>query len=114
MPAMTDLGQANTVRKQRKEMRQLIAGMPVPEAREMVCDLLRDPPDNLYTLAIADLLDWLPGYGQKSVNTICSACDVNPVALVGGLRPRNGRDDGLVLRRADRDRIIRRLEGPHR
>jgi hypothetical protein len=74
---------ANVVRSKRKDLkRDLKAG------RESVVSLLLDPPEELLTMKVMDLLLALPKWGSVKVNRVLRVHRISPSKTIGGLSER--------------------------
>jgi hypothetical protein len=80
---MDALEKANRIRTYRAGLkRDLKAG------RETIHDLILDPPENLETARIFDLLLSVPKYGRVKVNKLLVQCRISPSKTFGGLSQR--------------------------
>jgi hypothetical protein len=107
------LAHANEIRTARAHLkRDLKAGR-----REFV-DLLTDPPDEILTMKIIELVLATPQVGRTKANRALVACRVSPTKTIGGLSSRQrdelaghlryptARRRALALRAADLDRRV--------
>lgn len=80
---MEALERANTIRTYRAGLkRDLKAG------RETIHDLILDPPENLETARLFDLLLSVPKYGRVKVNKLLTQCRISPSKTFGGMSQR--------------------------
>lgn len=70
----TALAEANRIRSARKEIKQQLAHGGVELA-----DLIMDPPDEILTAEIGDVLEWAPGIGRFRAGKILSNGHGGPI-----------------------------------
>src|SRR6266567_7434342 len=91
---MEALARANDVRSRRAQLkRDLKAG------RQLIHELLLQPPEYLETAKVFDLLLAVPKYGRVKVNKILSLCKISPSKTVGGLSQRQRAELVALMRR---------------
>jgi hypothetical protein len=88
------LRRANHVRARRKDLKLGLRGGAV-----VVNDLLRDPPAEIATMKVFDLLLTTPKYGRVRVNKILTQCRISPSKTIGGLTERQRDEIVRMLRR---------------
>jgi hypothetical protein len=77
------LGKANLVRTRRARLkRDLKAG------HESIHQLLQNPPENIETAKVFDMLLAVPKYGRVKVNKLLTQCRISPSKTIGGLSER--------------------------
>ena len=77
------LQKANEVRSARAQLkRELKAG------RVQIQGILLDPPENLQTLKVSEVLLAVPKYGRVKVNALLTRCRISPSKTLGGLSER--------------------------
>lgn len=85
---------ANIIRTFRKELkRSLKAG------RVSIHDTLLEPPAQIYTMKVFDLLLATPKYGRVKTNKTLMLIRISPSKTVGGLSPRQRTELVSMLRR---------------
>jgi len=91
---MEALQRANDIRSRRAQLkRDLKAG------RQLVHELLLDPPGYLETAKVFDLMLAVPKYGRVKVNKILSTCRISPSKTIGGLSQRQRNELVEMMRR---------------
>jgi DNA replication initiation complex subunit (GINS family) len=85
---------ANDVRKKRALLKLDIKRDP-----KKVLDLLKDPPDFLYTMKIETLLMAMPRFGKSRVTKIMRAARMASKAQVGDLTAQRRDELSFVIRR---------------
>lgn len=91
---MEALQRANDIRSRRAQLkRDLKAG------RQLIHELLLDPPEYLETAKVFDLLLAVPKYGRVKVNKILSTCRISPSKTIGGLSQRQRTELVELMRR---------------
>lgn len=80
---MSALGRANEIRTYRANLkRELKAG------RVSIVKLMSDPPEELETMKIFDLLLSVPKMGRVKANKVISQCRISPSKTLGGMSSR--------------------------
>lgn len=91
---MANLDRANRIRSYRSEVkRNLRAGAPV-------CPMLEDPPAELLSMRVEQLLLALPKWGQGRVRPLMRRLAIPPHVTVGGLTWRQRADLPAALEEA--------------
>jgi hypothetical protein len=94
MQRMEALQRANEIRTRRAQLkRDLKAG------RQLIQELLLEPPDYLQTAKVLDLLLAVPKYGRVKANKILSQCRISPSKTLGGLSERQRGELVALMRR---------------
>lgn len=91
---MDALTVANRVRTYRAELKRQIKSRNVS-----VIDVLLDPPDELDTMKIFDLLLATPKLGKVKVNLLLHKCRISPSKTVGGMSIRQRSELVSMMRR---------------
>lgn len=74
---------ANEIRTYRAELKR-----EVKAGKKSVIDLLLDPPEEIDTMRVVDLLLAAPKIGQAKVKKILATCRISPSKTVGGMSQR--------------------------
>lgn len=91
---MDALQNANVIRKYRADLkRDLKAG------RLSVLDLVQDPPEEIESMKIFDLLVATPKTGNVKANKLLRTCRISPSKTVGGMSDRQRAEIVAMLRR---------------
>ena len=80
---MDALEKANQIRTYRAHLK-----IDVKAGRKKLHDLLLEPPEELETAKIFDILLAVPKYGRVKVNKLLVQCRVSPSKTIGGLSQR--------------------------
>jgi hypothetical protein len=80
---MEALQRANEIRSFRADLKQ-----DVKHHRRSTVELLADPPENIATMKVFELLLATPKYGRVKVNKMLGQCRISPSKTVGGLSER--------------------------
>lgn len=80
---MDALENANSIRSYRATLKRDIKAQ-----RASVVSLLLDPPEELETMKIFDLLMSVPKFGRVKVNKLLQTCRISPSKTVGGMSDR--------------------------
>lgn len=91
---MDALGSANRIRVYRANLKRDLKSEKVS-----IHALLLDPPEDLGTMKIFDLLLACPKYGRVKVNKVLQLCRISPSKTIGGLSPRQRTELVSMLRR---------------
>lgn len=91
---MDALEVANEIRSYRAILKKDIKAQ-----RVSVVDLLLDPPEDLDTMKIQDLLISVPKLGRVKVNKLLQTCRVSPSKTVGGMSDRQRVEMVAMLQR---------------
>jgi hypothetical protein len=67
-PQHQALERATAVRRHRARLHAELRALPAPEARALLSDALREPPDWLHSLEVDRLLGWLPRVGAVQID----------------------------------------------
>lgn len=91
---MDALQNANRIRSYRADLkRDLKAG------RKNIYDLLFDPPEDLETMKVFDLMMSVPKMGRVKVNKLLVQCRISPSKHIGGMSERQRTELLSLLRR---------------
>lgn len=91
---MEALDRANEIRTYRANLKRKIKS-----GRVSIIHLLLDPPEQLETMKIFDLLMAMPKMGRVKVNKILSQCRMSPSKTVGGMSERQRDELTTFLKR---------------
>jgi hypothetical protein len=91
---MTALERANEIRTFRKNLKR-----DLKIGRESIHALLMDPPAELESMKLFDLLIHVPKYGRVKVNKVLQVCRISPSKTVGGMSERQRAELISMLRR---------------
>jgi len=91
---MEALQRANDIRSRRAQLKRDLKG-----GRQLIHELLLDPPEYLETAKVFDLLLAVPKYGRVKVNKILSTCRISPSKTIGGLSQRQRAELVELMRR---------------
>lgn len=83
MQRMDALERANKIRTYRAHLK-----IDLKAGRKKIQDLLLEPPEELETAKVFDLLMAVPKYGRVKVNKLFMQCRISPAKTVGGLSQR--------------------------
>ena len=81
------LQRANLIRTQRAQLKDSLKNGEVS-----INDVLREPPEFLYTAKVFDILMAVPKFGLVRANKVMEHCRVSPSKTVVGLTPRQRRE----------------------
>jgi hypothetical protein len=91
---MDALKNANIIRSYRANLKR-----DVKAARVSVVDLLMDPPEELESMKIFDLLLSVPKMGRIKANKLLQTCRISPSKTVGGMSDRQRSEMVVMLAR---------------
>jgi hypothetical protein len=91
---MDALERANEIRTYRKNVKRNLKS-----GRESIHALLREPPEEIETMKVFDLLIHVPKYGRVKVNKVLQVCRISPSKTVGGMSDRQRDELISMLRR---------------
>lgn len=91
------LERANDVRMKRARLKRDIAG-----GRKSPEDMLEDPPDEVLTMKVIDLLLAMPKVGRVKANKWLLWCKMSPSKTLGGMTERQRRALAVQLRATSR------------
>jgi hypothetical protein len=91
---MDALDRANAVRTYRKELKR-----DIKTGQVNIHDVLSNPPEEIETMKIFDLLLSVPKVGRVKVNKILVTCRVSPSKTIGGMSERQLNEVLSFLRR---------------
>lgn len=85
---------ANVIRTYRATLKRNLKA-----ERIKIHDLLLEPPEQIHTMKVFDLMLACPKYGRVKVNKVLQLCRVSPSKTIGGLSPRQRTEIVSMLRR---------------
>ena len=91
---MDALESANEIRSYRAKLKR-----DIKVGRTSVVHLLVDPPEEIETMKIFDLLLAMPKMGRVKVNKLLMQCRISPSKTVGGMSERQRDEVVSMLRR---------------
>lgn len=92
---MDALQVANVIRSYRANLKR-----DIKSARVSIVDILTNPPEEVETMKIFDLLLAVPKMGRVKANKMLQTCRISPSKTVGGMSDRQrGEMVSLLLRR---------------
>jgi hypothetical protein len=91
---MEALQNANEIRTYRANLKR-----DIKAGRADVVNLLINPPDEIETMHIFDLMMAVPKLGRVKVNKVLSKCRISPSKTVGGMSERQRNELVLLLGR---------------
>lgn len=91
---MDALAKGNVIRTYRANLKR-----DIKAARVSILDLIEDPPEQIETMKVFDLLLSAPKYGRVKANKVLQTCRISPSKTVGGLSDRQRAEIVYKLRR---------------
>lgn len=91
---MEALQQANKIRCYRANLKR-----DIKAHRADIADLLVNPPEEIETMHIFDLMMAVPKMGRTKVNKLLNTCRISPSKTVGGITARQRDEILFYLRR---------------
>jgi hypothetical protein len=91
---MDALERANKIRTTRKDLK-----LDLKTGRAQITGLILNPPEDIQTMKLFDLLISVPKYGRVKVNRILNQCRISPSKTIGGLSERQRGEIVSYLRR---------------
>lgn len=80
---MAALERANRVRRRRAKLKKDLKAGRLP-----IQQLLLEPPEEVQTAKVFDILLHVPKYGRVKVNRVLTQCRISPSKTIGGLSGR--------------------------
>lgn len=91
---MDALGNANIIRTYRANIKREIKA-----TRVSFIDLLVNPPEEIKTMKVFDLLLSMPKYGRVKANKLLQTCRISPSKTIGGMSDRQRTEMVAMIRR---------------
>lgn len=91
---MSALDRANKIRTYRADLKR-----DIKAGRENVIHMLLDPPENIETMKIFNLMLSVPKMGRVKVDKLLRQCRISPSKTIGGMSERQRNELVLILRR---------------
>lgn len=85
---MTALEKANSIRIPRAEWKRSLQGLSMADAREVVANVLSDPPEMLLSMRVEELLLAIPRMGTKKTDRLLHSAGASWRKRVSGLTER--------------------------